>query len=116
MISVTNGRTSNERRSFAGSAIMMDDVVRMMLSLGVPVEAAARMAATNPARLLSLDHLGAIEERNRANLMALDNEGNVKLTLIGGPAAFVSGAMAQLYFREGNSDLAAGQIVVVMYG
>jgi hypothetical protein len=48
--------------------------------------------------------------------MALDNEGNVKLTLIGGQAAFVSGAMAQLYFREGNSDLAAGQIVVVMYG
>jgi N-acetylglucosamine-6-phosphate deacetylase len=88
-IRVTNGRTSNEKGSIAGSVITMHDAVRMMLSLGVTPPDVALMAATNPARLLDLDQMyGSIEEGKSADLVALDGEGNVRLTLVGGRVAF----------------------------
>ncbi|MDT4898499.1 MAG: N-acetylglucosamine-6-phosphate deacetylase [Acidobacteriota bacterium] len=88
-ISVTKGRTRNARGSIAGSVITMRDAVRTMLSLDVPLEGVARMAASNPARLLGIDQdCGSIEEGKRADLVALDEEGNVRLTLIGGRIAF----------------------------
>ncbi|HEV7857200.1 MAG TPA: N-acetylglucosamine-6-phosphate deacetylase [Pyrinomonadaceae bacterium] len=88
-IRVTNGRTANEQGSIAGSVITMHDAVRMMLSLGVSPQDAALMSATNPARLLGLDQLyGSIEEGKAADLVALDEEGNVRLTLVGGRIAF----------------------------
>lgn len=87
-ISVSDGRTLNERGSIAGSVIMMDDAVRMMISLGVSPEGIARMASTNPARLLELDgERGSIEEGKRADLVALDREGRVRLTVIDGRVA-----------------------------
>jgi len=49
----------------------------------------ARMTATNPARLLHIDDdCGSIEEGKRADLVALDDSGNVRLTIIGGRVAF----------------------------
>ncbi|MDT5121765.1 MAG: N-acetylglucosamine-6-phosphate deacetylase [Acidobacteriota bacterium] len=88
-ISVINGRTSNERGSIAGSVITMRDAVRLMLSLGVAAEDVARMAASNPARLLDIaQDYGSIEAGKRADLTALDDEGNVRLTLVGGRIAF----------------------------
>jgi N-acetylglucosamine-6-phosphate deacetylase len=91
-ISVTGGRTGNERGSIAGSVITMLDAARMMLSLGCAETEVARMAATNPARLLGLgDTQGSIEEGKRADLVALDVEGKVRLTIVGGRVAFKSG-------------------------
>jgi N-acetylglucosamine-6-phosphate deacetylase len=88
-ISVINGRTSNERGSIAGSVITMRDAVRLMLSLGVAAADVARMAAGNPARLLDIaQDYGSIEAGKRADLTALDDEGNVRLTLVGGRVAF----------------------------
>jgi len=88
-IMVEHGRTRNARGSIAGSVSTMLDAVRMMLSLDVPAEDVARMASTNPARLLGLDtDYGSIEEGKRADLVALDDEGRVRLTLIGGKVAF----------------------------
>jgi N-acetylglucosamine-6-phosphate deacetylase len=88
-INVTGGRTRNARGSIAGSVITMHDAVRLMLSLDVPLEDVARMAASNPARLLGIDQdCGSIEEGKRADLVALDMEGNVRLTLINGRIAF----------------------------
>lgn len=84
-IQVTNGRTQNPRGSIAGSVITMLDAVRMMLSLGVSELEAARMAATNPARLLGIDHeCGSIEAGKRADLVALNQQGEIELVLIGG--------------------------------
>jgi N-acetylglucosamine-6-phosphate deacetylase len=49
------------------------------------------MAATNPARLLGINQeCGSIEEGKRADLVALDVEGNVVLTLIAGEIVFDS--------------------------
>lgn len=88
-ITVASGRTRNARGSIAGSVITMLDAVRLMLSLGVPLTDVARMAATNPARLLGIDEeCGSIEEGKRADLTALDKDGNVRLTLVGGRVAF----------------------------
>ncbi|CAN5856694.1 N-acetylglucosamine-6-phosphate deacetylase [soil metagenome] len=88
-ISVKNRRTSNSRGSIAGSVITMLDAVRMMLSLGVSEPEVARMAATNPALLLRLDNdCGAIQEGKRADLVAIDPQGDVRLTVIGGSIAF----------------------------
>jgi len=88
-ISVKNGRTSNVHGSIAGSVITMLDAVRMMRSLGVSDVDVARMAASNPAKLLGIDReCGSIEEGKRADLVAIDANGEVKLTIVGGEVAF----------------------------
>jgi N-acetylglucosamine-6-phosphate deacetylase len=91
-ISVKDGRTSNAAGSIAGSVISMLDAVRMMRSLGVSYVELAAIASLNLARLLGVDReCGSIEVGKRADLVAFDDAGNVKLTLIGGDAAFQQG-------------------------
>ena len=91
-ISVNNGRTKNARGSIAGSVITMLDAVRLMLSLGIAESEVARMASVNPARLLGIDQdCGSIEEGKRADLVALDQKLNARLTIIGGQIAFDTG-------------------------
>ncbi len=72
-ISVKNGRTANAAGSIAGSVISMFDAVRLLHSLGVSYVDLARMASSNPARLLGVKHeCGSIEVGKRADLVALD--------------------------------------------
>jgi N-acetylglucosamine-6-phosphate deacetylase len=88
-ISVKNGRTANASGSIAGSVISMLDAVRLLLSLGIPYLDVAQLASTNPARLLGLDHeCGSIVPGKRADLVALDSNGDLRLTLIAGHLAF----------------------------
>lgn len=88
-IHVENGRTSNAHGSIAGSVISMNDAVRRMRSLGTSDVELALMAATNSATLLRMDkHTGSIEIGKRADFVALDENGEVKLTIIGGEVAF----------------------------
>ncbi len=88
-ITVEGGRTRNERGSIAGSVISMLDAARKVRALGLSETELARVASLNPARLLRLDDLcGSIEEGKRADLTALDAEGQVRLTLVGGRVAF----------------------------
>lgn len=84
-ITVNDGRTANASGAIAGSVITMLDAVRLMLSLGVAKTDVALMAAGNPAKLLGIDdECGSIAEGKRADLVALDANGNVALTIIGG--------------------------------
>jgi N-acetylglucosamine-6-phosphate deacetylase len=88
-ITVKDGRTGNARGAIAGSVITMLEAVRMMLSLGGSEVEVGRMAATNPARLLGISHeCGSIKEGKRADLVALNKEGQVVLTLLGGRIVF----------------------------
>ncbi|MFL6286009.1 MAG: N-acetylglucosamine-6-phosphate deacetylase [Pyrinomonadaceae bacterium] len=87
-IRVREGRTSNERGSIAGSVITMLDAARMTLSLGLTEPDVARVASLNPSRLLGLEDRGSIEEGKRADLTALDDSGQVRLTIVGGRIAF----------------------------
>jgi N-acetylglucosamine-6-phosphate deacetylase len=84
-IAVKDGRTQNARGSIAGSVITMLDAVRMMLALGASESDVARMASLNPARLMGIDHdCGSIEVGKRADLVALDRQSEVQLTIVGG--------------------------------
>ncbi len=84
-ITVKDGRTANASGSIAGSVISVLDAVRLMHSLGVSYVDLAHMVSTNPARLLGVDNeCGSIEVGKRADLVALDQNGDVKLTFIGG--------------------------------
>jgi N-acetylglucosamine-6-phosphate deacetylase len=63
----------------------MLDAVRLLHSLGVSYVDLATMASSNPAKLLGVDKdCGSIEAGKRADLVALDHDDNVKLTLVGG--------------------------------
>ena len=84
-ISVVNGQTKNERGSIAGSVITMLDAVKNLLSLGFSEVEISRMASLNPAKLLGIDKdFGSIEVGKRADLVALDEDGNVKFSMVGG--------------------------------
>ena len=84
-ISVTGGKTKNERGSIAGSVITMADAVKQMLSLGFSKVDVSKMASLNPARLLGIDKShGSIEVGKRADLVGMDKDGNVKFVMIGG--------------------------------
>ena len=84
-ISVVEGRTQNERGSIAGSVITMHDAVRRMLDLGFTPPEVARMASTNPAKLLGIaDSRGSIEVEKRADVVGLDSDGNIRFVMIGG--------------------------------
>ena len=88
-ITVENARTRNFRGNLAGSVITMLDAARMMLSLGASEIEVARMAASNPARLIRrYDECGSIEEGKCADLVALDEDGRVRLSLISGRIAY----------------------------
>ena len=84
-ITVQDGRTRNARGSIAGSVITMLDAVKRMLSLGASECDIARMASTNPARLLGIDvDCGSIEEGKRADLVALSDRGDIQFTVTNG--------------------------------
>jgi N-acetylglucosamine-6-phosphate deacetylase len=84
-ITVKDGRTSNGQGNIAGSVISILHAVRSMRSLGASEIELARMSSTNPARLLGIgEEYGTIAEGKRADLVALDHDGNVRLTVVGG--------------------------------
>lgn len=84
-VSVEDGRTSNGRGSIAGSVITMLDAVRRMLSLGFSAPGVSRMASLNPATLLGIENeLGSIEIGKRADLVALNVDGEVVMAMVDG--------------------------------
>lgn len=88
-ISVAGGITRNARGSIAGSVITLLDAFKQMRELGFSDADVAKMASANPARLLGLEKThGAVETGRRADLVALDAWGNVRLTMVGGRTTF----------------------------
>ncbi|MGI9036692.1 MAG: N-acetylglucosamine-6-phosphate deacetylase [Pyrinomonadaceae bacterium] len=84
-ISVVNGKTRNARGSIAGSVITMLDAVKMMRSLGIDDAEVSRMASLAPAKILGIEKdYGSIETGKRADLVALDRQGNARMTIVGG--------------------------------
>ncbi|MDQ6876704.1 MAG: N-acetylglucosamine-6-phosphate deacetylase [Candidatus Dormibacteraeota bacterium] len=78
-----------EDGTLAGSAATMDQVVRRMAGLpGMNVARAIAMASTVPARVLGERSLGRIRVGARADLVVLDSELRVRLTMIGGEVRF----------------------------
>jgi N-acetylglucosamine-6-phosphate deacetylase len=58
--------------TLAGATVLLDGAIRNVVALGVPLERAIEMAATNPARVLRLDDRGVLASGRRADVVALD--------------------------------------------
>lgn len=83
-ISVVSGRTRNERGSIAGSVCTMHDCVKTVRGLGFSAAEIAKMASINPSHLLGLEDRGSIEVGKRADIVAIDQDGGIAFTMIGG--------------------------------
>jgi N-acetylglucosamine-6-phosphate deacetylase len=76
--------------TLAGSAATMDHLVRVMAGLpGVTLRDAVEMASLTPARAIGIDdHAGSLRAGAPADVVVLDAEQRVKLTLVGGQVAY----------------------------
>ncbi len=85
-ITAVDGVVRNAAGALAGSALDMATAVRNCVHLlGLPLEEAARMASTYPARFLRLEHrMGRIAPGLQADLVLLDDALQVQATWIGG--------------------------------
>jgi len=72
--------------SIAGSAMTFNQDVRNMVRLvGIPLPWALQMASLNPARALGLDtHKGSLEVGKDADLVVIDEDINIYLTMVQG--------------------------------
>jgi N-acetylglucosamine-6-phosphate deacetylase len=73
--------------TLVGSAVTMDEAIRVCVAAGVPVEHALAAASTNPAALLGLDDRGRIDPGARADLVALSPDLHVQQVWIAGRQA-----------------------------
>jgi N-acetylglucosamine-6-phosphate deacetylase len=87
-IAVRDGLTSLVRSdegtpaTIAGSVITMRQAVKNMISLGVPVHEAIRMASLAPARVSGMEsECGSIEVGKRADLIVLDDDLRISRTV-----------------------------------
>ncbi len=82
-VSVRDGAPRLPDGTLAGSVLAMDQAVRHISGVGVDLSDAVRMAATTPAQALGIDE-GSIAAGGRADLVALDQDRHVRVTIVGG--------------------------------
>jgi len=87
---VSDGRAVRlEDGTLAGSAATMDELVRRMAQLpGMSLERAVSMASTSPAAVLGETDIGELRAGTRADIVILDGEHRVRLTMVGGRVVF----------------------------
>lgn len=79
-----------DNSGFASRTVQMKDLVRNMVELvGVPLAEALQMASATPASVLGLsDRKGTIEPGVDADLVLLDQDLDVALTICGGVVTY----------------------------
>ncbi|MCF0168636.1 MAG: N-acetylglucosamine-6-phosphate deacetylase, partial [Bacteroidales bacterium] len=71
--------------ALAGSTLQLNIALKNVVELtGLPLSEAVRAASTNAAEALSLEGFGRIEEGYIADIVLLDEEFNVRRTIVGG--------------------------------
>ncbi len=85
---VKDGLARLENGVIMGSASSILDGVRNLVSLGIDLAVAVRMASANPARVLGLRDRGEIAVGKRADLAVLNSDLNVQYTLVGGEIVY----------------------------
>ena len=84
-VTVEGRRTRNARGSIAGSVITMHDAIKQMTSIGFSLPEVSQMASVNPAKLLGLGQThGSVDLGKRADLVLVDRNGDLRLTMISG--------------------------------
>ena len=75
--------------TIAGSVITMRQAMKNIVSLGIPISEAVRMATLVPAQAAAVEgERGSIQEGKRADLVAFDDDLNVKMSIVGGRPLF----------------------------
>ena len=77
-VTVKGGKATLPDDTLAGSVLTMSEALRQTVKLGIPLERAARMASTVPARSLGLTDRGHIALGLRADLVVLDAQLEVR--------------------------------------
>jgi N-acetylglucosamine-6-phosphate deacetylase len=79
------------RKHVCGSAMTMDlSFKSMMRHTGLGMLEVSRMTSLNPARILGIDHeKGSIEIGKDADLIAVDDDLNVYMTIVGGSVVYI---------------------------
>lgn len=84
-VTVQNGECRTQSGSLAGSTLRLDQAVRNMVHLvGVPLEAALRMASENPARSLGITRKGTLAPGRDADVVVLGEDLTAVLTIARG--------------------------------
>jgi N-acetylglucosamine-6-phosphate deacetylase len=85
-IYIRDGQCIDEHGTLGGSALTMDEGVRLLVKhANIDFEEAIRMATLYPARAIHVDHqLGAIKPGLIANLIVLDQDYKVTSTMVNG--------------------------------
>jgi N-acetylglucosamine-6-phosphate deacetylase len=83
-IHVRDGASRLADGTLAGSVVTMDRAVRELVALGASVPEAIAAATTAPAHLLGRDDLGVLTPGGRADIVVLDDELQVRRTLVAG--------------------------------
>jgi N-acetylglucosamine-6-phosphate deacetylase len=91
-ITVRDGKATLADGTLAGSTTTLDRCVRNAhLKVGVPLPEAVSMASLTPARAMGLcGELGSLQPGKRADLVVIDEGGNVYLTMVGGEIVYES--------------------------
>ena len=82
--------TLEDKVTLASSVITLDDALRNLVAIGVPLAEAVAMASTRPAEYLGLADLGVIKPGARASLVELDDQLKVQSVWIEGEAIDVA--------------------------
>jgi N-acetylglucosamine-6-phosphate deacetylase len=83
-VSVSGGAARLADGTLAGSVLTLDQAVRNLTSLGVPVEAAVGAATAAPASALARPDLGVLRPGCRADVVVLDEDLAVLSTFVAG--------------------------------
>lgn len=87
---VRGGKATLENGTIAGSTALLNQCVRNIVKeVGVPMQSALQMANYNPARAIGMENkVGSVSEGRQANLTVLDEDANVRLTMVKGQIVF----------------------------
>ncbi|MBU7590957.1 N-acetylglucosamine-6-phosphate deacetylase [Metabacillus halosaccharovorans] len=93
MVTVTNGKALLDENTLAGSVLKMIDAFKNIQTFtGCSMESAIKMACENPAKQLNVfDRKGSIANGKDADLVILDENKDVYMTICKGKIAFTRG-------------------------
>jgi N-acetylglucosamine-6-phosphate deacetylase len=87
-VHVADGTVRLADGTLAGSVLTLDQAVRNFIQMGTGLEEAVAAVTTVPARLLGRADLGSSRPGSRADLVVLDEAGEVVRTVIAGEERF----------------------------
>ncbi len=89
-IKVGEGIARLENGTLAGGTLSLDQAVKNMLKIGIPINEALAMVSDVPARSIGQTSLGRLSPGFPADLVVLDHDLNVKRTYIAGELRFIA--------------------------